>query len=182
MESISSRRPRRGRISITAGWAAEGCEACGPHGWGKTVLALDFVACQSKKRANILGIWTACLCSPSSRTHCLITGTPQVTFASLSSPAVMDVRHRRRRLLEMDVHDMLEIDVHNMLVKVQPIIYMREPFLLFRCQAKQKGCHRPWWSCDTLSLSFWFCSGLALRQTRWLVAMLLPYITFIIVI
>ena len=35
---ISSRRPRRGRISITAGWAAEGSEACGPKNDGKIVL------------------------------------------------------------------------------------------------------------------------------------------------
>ena len=38
---------------------------------------------------------------------------PQVTFASLSSPAVMDIRRLRRRLLE--------IDVHNILAKVQNI-------------------------------------------------------------
>ena len=35
---LASERPRRGRISITAGWAAEGCEACGPHDEGKIVL------------------------------------------------------------------------------------------------------------------------------------------------
>ena len=32
------------------------------------------------------------LCSPSSRTHRLVTAAPQVLFASLSSPAVMDIR------------------------------------------------------------------------------------------
>ena len=62
----------------------------------------------SSKRANIWGICTACLCSPSSRTHCLITGTPQVTFASLSSPAVMDIRRLRRRLLEKIIHSSLK--------------------------------------------------------------------------
>ena len=31
-----------------------------------SVVALDFVACQSKKRANIGNICLACLCSPSS--------------------------------------------------------------------------------------------------------------------
>ena len=56
-------------------------------------LTLHFVACQSKKRANIWGMFTACFCSPSSRTSCLLfCENPQVTFASLSSPAVMDIR------------------------------------------------------------------------------------------
>ena len=36
-------------------------------------LALHFVACQSKKRANIWGMFTACFCSPSSRTSCLLS-------------------------------------------------------------------------------------------------------------
>ena len=36
--SISSKRRRRRRISITAGWAAEGSEACGPMNDGKIVL------------------------------------------------------------------------------------------------------------------------------------------------
>ena len=63
--TLSLARARRRRISITAGWAAEGSEACGSKNDGKIVLALDFVACQSKKRANILNICTVCLCSPS---------------------------------------------------------------------------------------------------------------------
>ena len=54
----------------------------------------------SSKRANIWNICTVCLCSPSSRTLCYLAVKPQVTFASLSSPAVMDVRRLRRRLLE----------------------------------------------------------------------------------
>ena len=92
-----------------------------------SVLALDFVACQSKKRANIhnrwlssrrlrslrspmmmvepsskraniWGMFTACLRSPSSRTSCRLScENPQVTFASLSSPAVMDIRPLRGR-------------------------------------------------------------------------------------
>ena len=74
----------------------------------------------------------------SARTLCYLAVKPQVTFASLSSPAVMDVRRRRRRLLEMDVHDMLEIDVHNMLVKVQPIIYMRDISSSFSMSSKTK--------------------------------------------
>ena len=41
------------------------------------------------------------LCSPSSRTLRLVTVAPQVPFASLSSPAVMDVRRLRRRSIEM---------------------------------------------------------------------------------
>ena len=54
--------------------------------------------CQSKKRANIWGMFTACFCSPSSRTSCLLfCENPQVTFASLSSPAVMDIRPLRGR-------------------------------------------------------------------------------------
>ena len=57
-----------------------------------SVAALDFVACQSKKRANIWGIIKACSCSPSSRTFYYLAVKPQVTFASLSSPAVMDIR------------------------------------------------------------------------------------------
>ena len=61
-------------------------------------LTLHFVACQSKKRANIWGMFTACFCSPSSRTSCLLfCENPQVTFASLSSPAVMDTRPLRGR-------------------------------------------------------------------------------------
>ena len=61
-------------------------------------LTLHFVACQSKKRANIWGMFTACFCSPSSRTSCLLfCENPQVTFASLSSPAVMDIRPLRGR-------------------------------------------------------------------------------------
>ena len=56
--------------------------------------------CQSKKRANIWGMFTACFCSPSSRTSCLLfCENPQVTFASLSSPAVMDIRPLRGRFL-----------------------------------------------------------------------------------
>ena len=40
-----------------------------------------------------MGFVTACFCSPSSRTSCLLfCENPQVTFASLSSPAVMDIR------------------------------------------------------------------------------------------
>ena len=63
-------------------------------------LTLHFVACQSKKRANIWGMFTACFCSPSSRTSCLLfCENPQVTFASLSSPAVMDIRPLRGRFL-----------------------------------------------------------------------------------
>ena len=46
------------------------------------------------------GIFTACLCSPSSRTFYSLAVKPQVTFASLSSPAVMDIRPLRGRLLE----------------------------------------------------------------------------------
>ena len=53
----------------------------------------------SSKRANIRNICIACLCSPSSRTFCYLAVKPQVTFASLSSPAVMDIRRLRRRLL-----------------------------------------------------------------------------------
>ena len=55
----------------------------------------------SSKRANIRNICIACLCSPSSRTFCYLAVKPQVTFASLSSPAVMDIRRRRRRLFEI---------------------------------------------------------------------------------
>ena len=44
---------------------------------------------------------TACSCSPSSRTDHLHTVKPQVAFASLSPPAVMDIRRLRRRLLEV---------------------------------------------------------------------------------
>ena len=63
-------------------------------------LTLHFVACQSKKRANIWGMFTACFCSPSSRTSCLLfCENPQATFASLSSPAVMDIRPLRGRFL-----------------------------------------------------------------------------------
>ena len=36
-------------------------------------------------------------CSPSSRTLCYLAVKPQVPFASLSSPAVMDIRRLRRR-------------------------------------------------------------------------------------
>ena len=61
-------------------------------------LTLHFVACQSKKRANIWGMFTVRLCSPSSRTSCRLScENPQVTFASLSSPAVMDIRPLRGR-------------------------------------------------------------------------------------
>ena len=123
----------------------------------------------SSKRANIWGIFTACLCSPSScsgkrqsRARGRLDGLavkirrfrslrslhqrlwmfalfedvfslavkPQVPFASLSPPAVMDVRRRRRRFLE--------IDVHNMLVKVQPIIYMRDISSSFSMSSKAK--------------------------------------------
>ena len=52
----------------------------------------------SSKRANIWGMFTACFCSPSSRTSCLLCcENPQVTFASLSSPAVMDICPLRGR-------------------------------------------------------------------------------------
>ena len=52
----------------------------------------------SSKRANIWGMFTACLRSPSSRTSCRLScENPQVTFASLSSPAVMDIRPLRGR-------------------------------------------------------------------------------------
>ena len=80
----------------------------------------------SSKRANIWGICTACLCSPSSRTYFYLavkirrfrslrslhqrlwmfalfedvfylSVKPQVPFASLSPPAVMDVRPLRGR-------------------------------------------------------------------------------------
>ena len=48
---------------------------------------------------------------------------PQVTFASLSSPAVMDVRRLRRRSGKRQSQArrrrLLEIDVHNILAKVQ---------------------------------------------------------------
>ena len=56
----------------------------------------------SSKRANIRTICIACLCSPSSRTFYYFVVKPQVTFASLSSPAVMDIRRLRRRLLEIN--------------------------------------------------------------------------------
>ena len=52
----------------------------------------------SSKRANIWGMFAACFCSPSLRTSCLLfCENPQVTFASLSSPAVMDIRPLRGR-------------------------------------------------------------------------------------
>ena len=52
----------------------------------------------SSKRANIWGMFTARLRSPSSRTSCRLScENPQVTFASLSSPAVMDIRPLRGR-------------------------------------------------------------------------------------
>ena len=37
----------------------------------------------------------------SARTLCYLAVKPQVTFASLSSPAVMDIRRLRRRSLEI---------------------------------------------------------------------------------
>ena len=55
----------------------------------------------SSKRANIWGLCEICLCSPSSRTSYKLALEPQVPFASLSSPAVMDIRRLRRRLLEI---------------------------------------------------------------------------------
>ena len=55
----------------------------------------------SSKRANIRGIYTVCLYSPSSRTFYFLAVKPQVAFASLSSPAVMDIRPLRGRLLEI---------------------------------------------------------------------------------
>ena len=65
--------------------------------------------CQSKKRANIWGMFTACFCSPSSRTSCLLfCENPQVTFASLSSPAVMDIRPLRGRPLLAEVLTTIE--------------------------------------------------------------------------
>ena len=69
-----------------------------------SVVALDFVACQSKKRANIGNICLACLCSPSSRTIYFLVVRPHVTFASLSSPAVMDIRRLRRRSPEKKIN------------------------------------------------------------------------------
>ena len=84
-------RRRRRRISITAGWAAKGSEACG-------LLTNNIKS--SSKRANIWRTFKACLCSPSSRTFYCLSVKPQVTFASLSSPAVMDIRRLRRRSLE----------------------------------------------------------------------------------
>ena len=60
--------------------------------------------CHGSLTASIYGhAWhlrTACSCSPSSRTDHLHTVKPQVAFASLSPPAVMDIRRLRRRLLE----------------------------------------------------------------------------------
>ena len=89
--TLSLARARRRRISITAGWAAEGSEACG-------LLTNNIKS--SSKRANIWRTFKACLCSPSSRTFYCLSVKPQVTFASLSSPAVMDIRRLRRRSLE----------------------------------------------------------------------------------
>ena len=45
------------------------------------------------------------ICSPSSRTSFYLAVKPQVAFASLSSPAVMDIRRLRRRLLEINEHN-----------------------------------------------------------------------------
>ena len=71
--SISSKRRQRRRISITAGWATEGGEACG----------LVDEAISSSKRANIWGLFRACLCSPSLRTFCFLMSCRR--FRSLRS-------------------------------------------------------------------------------------------------
>ena len=67
----------------------------------RSTLSQRMMVRSSSKRANKLNICTVCLCSPSSRTLCNLAVKPQVTFASLSSPAVMDIRHLRRRSLEI---------------------------------------------------------------------------------
>ena len=59
----------------------------------------------SSKRANIWGLCAICLCSPSSRTSYKLALEPQVSFASLSTPAVMDIRRLRRRSLEIIIHN-----------------------------------------------------------------------------
>ena len=61
-----NKRRRRRRTSITAGEESEANVTCGFTAIEQNVLALDFVACQSKKRANIGNICKTCLCSPSS--------------------------------------------------------------------------------------------------------------------
>ena len=97
MEIISSERRRRRRISITAGEESEANVTCGSNASLYDVLALDFVACQSKKRANTSKLFKYSLCSPSSRTILPSFFEPQASLPSAAQPAVMDIRRLRRR-------------------------------------------------------------------------------------
>ena len=81
----------------------------------------------SSKRANIWGLCEICLCSPSSRTLYKLALEPQVPFASLSSPAVMDIRRLRRRLLEKIIDRKC---VYYALAKVQ--ILISAPVVFFK--------------------------------------------------
>ena len=53
---------------------------------------------------------------------------PQASLPSAAQPAVMDIRRRRRRFLEIDVHNMLEIDEH----------YKHAKILLCICESSRK--------------------------------------------
>ena len=57
-----------------------------------------------------------------------IHGGPQASLPSAAQPAVMDIRRRRRRFLEIDVHNMLEIDEH----------YKHAKILLCICESSTK--------------------------------------------
>ena len=110
-------RPRRGRMSITAGVESEANETCGPPECGMIVLEEGEHKGPVSRLAHSFHLWT-CMASThgllmfalfllwqatksSARTDHLLTVKPQVAFASLSPPAVMDIRRLRRRLLEV---------------------------------------------------------------------------------
>ena len=83
----------------------------------------NYLKQSSSKRANIRGVFIiACLCSPSSRTSCFLAVKPQVTFASLSSPAVMDIRRLRQRLLEIPYHKCESSEIKN-IVSIVSIVF-----------------------------------------------------------
>ena len=110
-------RPRRGRMSITAGVVSEANETCGPPECGMIVLEEGEHKGPVSRLVHSFHLWT-CMASThgllmfalfllwqatksSARTDHLLTEKPQVAFASLSPPAVMDIRRLRRRLLEV---------------------------------------------------------------------------------
>ena len=94
--TLSLARARRRRISITAGEESEANVTCGFTARLHNVLALDFVACQSKKRANTSKLCKYSICSPSS-TILPSFFEPQASLPSAAQPAVMDIRRLRQR-------------------------------------------------------------------------------------